>query len=168
MALLGICWAVYRWLRKRTGQRVGSLFLVGIGLLVIYTFYTALYPDDEFYREKYEQITLLPFPASGRIIKKAASYPDVPQGHYRACALVEVAPHDYQRLQQYLTNNPRFSPHSCILGDEYYNDLPFERVAGTISCTRYAHGYAQKGPFELLYVGLLNDGKSLVIYRFSI
>ncbi|WP_170172702.1 hypothetical protein [Hymenobacter rigui] len=170
MAFLAICWAVYRWLRRRIGYWAGILFLTGVSLPVFYSLYTALHPLDEFYKDKYEQITLHPFPASVRIINKDASYPSLPQGHYQACALIQVAPQEYRQLQQHLAHNSQFSPHSCVLdtGSEYYRSQSFEKVAGAIPCSRYAYGYAQKDSFQLLYIGLLNDGKSIVMYRFSI
>ncbi|WP_426490816.1 hypothetical protein [Hymenobacter sp. 102] len=170
LAFLAIYWAVYRWLRRRSGNWAGILFLTGVSLPVFYSLYIALYPLDEFYREKYEQITLHPFPPFGRIIEKDASYPSLPQGHYQACALIEVAPQEYRQLQQYLAHDSRFLPHSCVLdtNSEYYRSHSFEKVAGAIPCSRYAYGYAQKDSFHLLYIGLLDDGKSLVMYRFSI
>jgi hypothetical protein len=164
----GICWVLYRLLRKRISQRAAFLFLGGLSLLIASVIYTALYPRHEFYEEKYQQITLLPFPKTGQIIAQDASYPDLPQGHYQACALIEVSPEEYQQIQTHLAHDTIFEVVPCILDSFYYHSPSFKKVTAAIPCAHYAHSYAQKGSFIFRYVGLLTDGKSIVIYRFSI
>ncbi|MCA8829240.1 hypothetical protein [Hymenobacter pini] len=168
LAFLAMCWAVYRWLRRRISNWAGILFLAGVGFCVSYLLYIELYPPDEFYRKEYEQITLLPFPASGHILRKDSSYPTLLDGDYESCALVEIGTKEYLRLQQHLAHNPQFSPEPCITDTAFAYSLPFEKVARGISCAQYTSGYGQKDGIGLFYVGLLNDKKSVVTYRIRI
>ncbi|TGE08128.1 hypothetical protein [Hymenobacter fodinae] len=133
-----------------------------------YLLCTELYPSDKFYKEKYEQITLLPFPASGHILRKDASYPTFPDGDYEVCALVEMESQEYLQLQQHLVRNPHFILSPCISDTSFVYSQAFEKVAGDISRAQHASSYARKDGFGLLYIGLLNDGKSIIMYRLSI
>lgn len=133
-----------------------------------YLVYTELYPTDKFYQKMYEQITLSPFPTSGHIIRKDTSYPTFPDGDYEACALVEMSAQDFLRLQQYLARDAQFSLEPCITSASFAYSQSFEKVTHDISCAKYDFGYAQKKGFGLLYIGLLKDGKSVIMYRMRI
>jgi hypothetical protein len=59
--------------------------------------YFAVYPEDAFYEKEFEKVAFVPYPESGKIIFKDASYPSV-HGEYQSCALIEVSWEDYHRL----------------------------------------------------------------------
>ncbi|HLX12652.1 MAG TPA: hypothetical protein VKS81_07560 [Bacteroidota bacterium] len=74
---------------------IGIILLIGISCG--YEAYTALYPTDSYYENEFRDITRVPYPASGKIIFKDATLPDL-HGDHSACALIEVSPDDYNRL----------------------------------------------------------------------
>lgn len=65
---------------------------------VIFLVYSAIYPHESFYKEEFERVTRLPFPASGKFLFKEATYPDF-HGDYTSCALLEVSEKDYEALK---------------------------------------------------------------------
>jgi hypothetical protein len=80
---------------------IGRISVVIIGGLFILLVYSAFFPFDDFYKEEFVYVTGTPFPASGRIVKKYATYPDF-HGDYMSCALIQVSEIDYQNLKSIL------------------------------------------------------------------
>ena len=92
---------LYKWLLKRGYRRLALLFPATIILVVGYGAYVSLVPRDSFYKEDFERYSGVQFPASGRIIRKYASYPDL-QGEYISVALIKLSPEDYRMLKEKL------------------------------------------------------------------
>lgn len=92
---------LYKWLLRRGYRRIALLFPATIILVVGYGAYVSLVPPDSFYKEDFEKYSGVPFPASGKIIKKYASYPDL-QGEYISVALIRLSSDDYQMLKEQL------------------------------------------------------------------
>ncbi|HEX3079484.1 MAG TPA: hypothetical protein VHQ04_03435 [Puia sp.] len=93
---------LYKWLLRRGYRKLALLFPAMILVVVGYGAYISLVPRDSFYKEDFEKHTGVQFPASGRIIKKYASYPDL-QGEYISVALIKLSPVDYETLKEELT-----------------------------------------------------------------
>jgi hypothetical protein len=70
-------------------------------VVVGYGAYVSLVPRDTFYKEDFEKYSGVPFPASGKIIKKYVSYPDL-QGEYMSVALIKLSSGDFQMLKEEL------------------------------------------------------------------
>jgi hypothetical protein len=92
---------LYKWLLRRGYRKLALLFPASIMVVVGYGAYVSLVPSDSFYKEDFEKYSGVPFPASGRIIKKYASYPDL-QGEYISVALIKLSSEGYQTLKEEL------------------------------------------------------------------
>jgi amino acid transporter len=92
---------LYKWLLRRGYRRLALLFPALIIVVVGYGAYVSLVPRDSFYKEDFEKYSGVHFPASGRIIKKYASYPNL-QGEYISVALIKLSSADYQTLKEEL------------------------------------------------------------------
>ena len=89
---------LYKWLLRKGYRKLALLFPTMIIVVVGYGAYVSLVPRDSFYREDFEKYTGVEFPASGKIIKKYATYPDL-QGEYISVALIRLSTSDYQSLK---------------------------------------------------------------------
>ena len=92
---------LYKWLLRRGYRKLALLFPTMIIVVVGYGAYVSLVPRDSFYKEDFEKYSGVQFPASGRIIKKYASYPDL-QGEYISVALIKLSSEDYKTLKEEL------------------------------------------------------------------
>jgi hypothetical protein len=92
---------LYKWLLKRGYRKLALLFPSTIMLVVGYGAYVSLVPRDSFYKEDFEKYSGVEFPASGKIIRKYVSYPDL-QGEYISVALIKLSSADYQALKEAL------------------------------------------------------------------
>ena len=92
---------LYKWLLKRGYRKLALLFPATILVVVGYGAYVSLVPRDTVYKKDFEKYSGVPFPSSGKIIKKYASYPDL-QGDYISVALIELSSGDYQTLKEEL------------------------------------------------------------------
>ena len=95
---------LYKWLLKRGFRKLAILFPAVIIVVVGYGAYVSLVPRDSFYKEDFEKYSGIPFPASGKIIKKYATYPDL-QGEYISVALIKLSSADYQYLKEELNRS---------------------------------------------------------------
>lgn len=82
-------------------SRIARWCVITFILFVIFNVYEAIFPFDDFYKCQFVDVTELPFPESGKIVKKYASYPDI-HGDYMACAFIQVSEEDYKSLQEIL------------------------------------------------------------------
>ena len=100
---------LYKWLLRRGFRTLAMLFPAMIIVVVGYGAYVSLVPRDRFYKEDFEKYSGIPFPASGKIIKKYATYPDL-QGEYISVALIRLSSADYEYLKKELNA----SSHSAV------------------------------------------------------
>ncbi len=84
--------------------------------------YWAVYPDDDFYKNYFEQNTGLQFPASGKILAKDSDYPDQ-HGKYSPVAVIRFSPADYQYLISTVKNDSAFKPRKKIGFSSAYDKI---------------------------------------------
>ena len=156
--------AFYKWWQKRNVRAAIFLILAGLLLPYSYIIYDAFYPSDNFYKELFAKLIKSPFPATGNIIKKSASYPDI-HGDYAACARIEVSPTEYDELLKHFADNPSYAYDSThfIGGEEFYwvtNNIDRQEYV-----RRFAIGDVVTGAY--VFVGFLSDKKTIIVYRVS-
>jgi hypothetical protein len=95
---------LYQRLLRKGYRKLALLFPAMILVVVGYGAYVSLVPRDSFYKEDFEKYTGIEFPASGKIIKKYATYPDL-QGEYISVALIRLSTTDYQTLKEELNRS---------------------------------------------------------------
>jgi energy-coupling factor transporter transmembrane protein EcfT len=143
----------YRWLSRKGYQKVGLLVSVlAIGMLA-YFVYFAIYPDDDFYKNDFEHYTDMPFPDSGKIINKDASFPDT-HGKYASCALIKFSEADYGTLLLEISTDTTFkADHN--LG---YSGM-FSQVAKGVNRNDTVKVVRKKK----LNIAFLNDKKTVIV-----
>jgi hypothetical protein len=95
---------LYKWLVRRGFRKLAIVFPAMIIVVVGYGAYVSLVPPDSFYKEDFEKYSGMKFPASGEIIKKYATYPDL-HGEYISVALIHMSSSDYRDLKEELNRN---------------------------------------------------------------
>ena len=95
---------IYNFTKKLNIDKRFRLFAVIPIAIISFIIYTAFCPLDEFYKEKYKEVTLLDFPEKGIIKHKTASYPDQ-FGDYTACFVVELDSKSLKLLKNNLLKN---------------------------------------------------------------
>ncbi len=168
LLLWGLAWLLYKASGGRH-QRPASLLLPGALLAVLgYFIFTAFYPNDEFYEEQYQRLTGQPFPESGVIVAKDASYPDQ-HGDYAACARLEVSIAAYEQLLSRMSRDSAFSAVTFGSDTTFIGSEPFQKVAGPVSDARYARSFSKGNVVSdaYLFIGFLADRRTLIIYRCS-
>ena len=87
-----------------------------LGLLILsFSIYKAFYPSEEFYIQEWKYSTDLPFPESGEIVWKDATYPDI-HGDYSASAIVELSSQDFIKLRNSIKISKVLKPDSKSIG----------------------------------------------------
>jgi hypothetical protein len=101
------------WFIKKGYKKATYIALCIIGLFVVYSIYTAIYPPDRFYIEDFEYYTELKFPPSSKILKKNADYPDQ-HGKYTSIAVVQLSKSDYKNLLLKVATDTTFTTDTTI------------------------------------------------------
>lgn len=104
--ILGVLflWFLVKRLYRKGYKKLSIFIPVLIIIFVGYEVYTSLYPNDNFYIEDFEKYSGMKFPVSGKILEKAATYPDL-HGHYMSMALIQLSDSDYLELKNKLKIN---------------------------------------------------------------
>jgi hypothetical protein len=156
--------AFSKWRQKRNTK--ATIFLIVASLLLPWSYlcYDAFYPSDSFYKDVFAKLIKFPFPASGNIIRKSASYPDQ-HGDYAACAKIEVSPIEYDALLKHFTSSPSYAYDST----NFIRGAEFDWVANSINKSQYASRFATGDVITGAYVfiGFLRDKKTIIMYRVS-
>ena len=92
---------LYKWLLKKGYRKLALLFPAMILVVVGYGAYISLVPGDSFYKEDFEKSCGVQFPASGSIVRKYVSYPNM-QGQHISVALIKVSSADFGTLKEEL------------------------------------------------------------------
>ena len=102
VVLFAFLFFIGKWLKKKGYPNLARILLAALTVFIVYQIYTSIYPRDEFFVEEFESNTSLPFPKSGSILRKEASFPDQ-HGHYISMAVIHLSEQDYNDLYQKLS-----------------------------------------------------------------
>jgi len=145
---------IYRWLTKKGLRKVGLAVVFLIIGVFCYYIYISIYPPDGFYIDDFEYYSGLPFPESGRILAKDASFLDI-HGTYSSDALIELSKTDFNNLYEKVSNDSTFKNDTIMCG-EYYN-----KVTKSIN-TKSIIKIVQKGKLNIAF---LNDNMTIIIEK---
>jgi hypothetical protein len=163
---LGICWLLYRWLKRKGHYRSATLLPSALVLALGYFIYTVFYPDDSFYADEFQQITGHPLPTSAEIEAKDASYPDQ-HGDYAACARIKLSPADYHLLAQQVSHNTAFQDMRGDFRTHFIYGTTFENVNPDFDDGTSYHQAYFRNRNAFMFIGFLRDGKTIIMYRSS-
>lgn len=147
-------------LSREKSKKINIIWFIIIVLFSNIFTYIAFYPDEEFYAEEYETITLNKLPKSAEFIKKSVSYPDL-HGDYCSAALIKISPSDYNKLLKELQKNRSFLKENKII---YNSEL--NKVLSRKSEYKLRHKFSKSPDSlqnKLLFIGFYNDNKTIII-----
>ncbi|MEA9412691.1 hypothetical protein [Flavobacterium sp. PL02] len=152
---------IYKWIKKKGfDKRYRLLALIPI-IITGYFVYDAIYPDSDFYKIDFKEVTEMDFPEKGEIIYKTASYPDL-IGDYTSSFLVEFGITDIKKLEANLKNKAFIKKESKMSAKE------LDYIEKRKGDKKYSAEYIKEIYAGKYYsVGFLNDNKSVIITRVS-
>lgn len=158
---IGISYLIYRWMKRREFNKWYRLLSIIPIIIVGYFIYEAMYPDVDFYKRDFKEITEMEFPKNGEIIFKSASFPDQ-FGDYASSSLVELGKDDIKKLEMNLKNKG-FTKKENKMNTEVLNYIENKKGARV-----YSAEYSKEINGGLYYsVGFLDDNKSVIVTRMS-
>jgi hypothetical protein len=104
---VAIAYLPFLWFKKKGYKKIGLVLLFGVFVLSAYATYVAFYPRDAFYKDEFKSNTNIPFPKSGVILARGASYPDM-HGDYSAGAIVKMNADDFEKINTAVQTNSDF------------------------------------------------------------
>jgi len=158
---IGISYLIYNLIKKRgINKRYRILSILPI-LIFGYFIYEAIYPDSDFYKNDFKEVTQMEFPKSGKIIYKTASFPDN-FGDYTSSFLVELDNDNIVKLQEKLLKNGFKKKENKMISKE------LEYIESRTKDKKYVDVYVKDNENDKLFsVGFLKDKKSVIITRVS-
>jgi hypothetical protein len=181
--LLGLCltivvvlptvglWRLAKWLKSQKHHRAAvsiQVLLAGFALFWLALVYSFYYPFDGEFESEFVNITALPFPASGEVIRGDESGLDL-HGDYTACARIQVSKEDYALVLKNMRANSTFRPTYMATDSSFVSSKEFQYATKSIRTSDYLYSFA-KGQVNIdayLFVGFLHDRRTIVIYRCS-
>jgi amino acid transporter len=158
---IGISYLIYQWIKKREFEKKWRLLAIIPLIIVGYFFYTAIYPDEDYYKNDFKEVTDMEFPISGKILYKTASYPDQ-FGDYTSSFLAEFENDYLQKLEANLKKQGFVKKENKMSSEE------LDYIENRKGNRKYSAEYNKELNGGKYYsVGFLNDNKSVVITRVS-
>lgn len=158
---ISISYLIYLWIKKREFDKLYRLLALIPIIIVGYYIYDAIYPDTDFYKTDFKEVTEMEFPKNGKIRYKSASFPDQ-FGDYTSSSLSEFDIDYIKKLQTNLIKKGFVKKENKMCTEEldYIEDKKGDRKYSAQYCKDLNGG-------KYYSVGFLNDNKSVVVTRVS-
>ena len=157
---IALCYLIYLLIKKMKLDKRWRI-LAAIPVLVVgYLIFSAFFPNEDFYKANFKEVTKTDFPANGEIIYKTTSFPDH-FGDYSSCFLVKLDKPDLKKLRNML---------KVFKFERKENKLrtkELDNVEGEAGNPSYKETYVYQGGDRHYFVGFVMDGKSVVVLRAS-
>jgi hypothetical protein len=151
---------LYRYLKKKkSGKWLKYLALIP-AFLVGYLLYYSVFPDDDFYKTDFKEVTGLEFPADAKIISKTASFPDL-FGDYTSVFMIKTNKDGYIKVLGHLE---REGFH--LVRDSRYSPDTQEQLAHS-NLQIKAELNSERDQCKDFYVAFLSDSCTILIRRIS-
>ncbi|WKL46177.1 hypothetical protein Q1W71_14550 [Flavobacterium pectinovorum] len=158
---IGLSYLIYRWIKKREFNKWYRLLSLIPLIIVGYFIYDAIYPNEDFYKTDFKEVTEMEFPENGKIIYKDTSFPDQ-FGDYSSSFLVEFDKDYIDKLEMNLKSN------GFTKKENRMSTAVLDHIENKKGGKKYSFEYnkdIKKGKYYS--VGFLNDNKSVIITRIS-
>ena len=73
---IGISYFLYKYLNRKFPNKLYKYFAFTPILILIYSVLTAIYPNEDFYKTDFKEVTQIEFPLDSKFIFKTATFPD--------------------------------------------------------------------------------------------
>lgn len=153
-------------IRRKWRNKLKYAFIISLSVIqlsIFYCVFTALYPTDSFYMEKYKMAIGSPAPLSANVVKKSASYPDL-HGDYYALFMMELSANDYKELYKKINQDKSFNNTDLINSTEIDNFLNKEQRKKIIITKQHYINNEE----EDCYIAFFNDRQSILIYYINL
>ncbi|WP_396168574.1 hypothetical protein [Flavobacterium sp.] len=158
---IGLSYLIFHWIKKKEFDKIYRLLAIVPLILVGYFIYDAFYPNTDFYKTDFKEVTTLDFPQNGKILYKTASFPDQ-FGDYTSSFLAEFNEEYIKKLEVNLKIKNFVSKENEMSS----NELDYiEKRKGNI---KYSAQYINDKEVGKYYsIGFLDDKKSVIVTRVS-
>lgn len=158
---IAITYLLYQYLNRKFPNKLYKYLAYIPTLFLIYSVWTAIYPNENFYEVDFKEVTQLEFPKNATFIYKSATFPDH-FGDYTSVFMFETSEDAFAKVKAQL---PKIN-FKEIQNDKWYSAEI--KTALQKNELKIAHQYA----YEIqggkdYYVGLFDDNKTILIRRAS-
>ncbi|MCZ4410660.1 hypothetical protein O3Q51_17725 [Cryomorphaceae bacterium 1068] len=94
---IGLSYMIYRFIKKRDYDKRIRIIALTPMLILGYLIYTAIYPDEDFYRHDFQEVAGIELPEEVDFKYNTASFPDH-FGDYTSVSIIHVGKEFYQTL----------------------------------------------------------------------
>lgn len=150
----------YRYLRKNKYGKWLIFLPVVIGGLILYGGYFAFFPDDDYYRGLFHDITGVWLPDNAVFLATSSSPPVDPHGDYCSASLILVEENTYNDLLEKIQTDTRFDSNQLVGSDELVRVVGSRDNYKSMNFTYKASRFAYTDVYN--FVGFLDDGRTLV------
>ncbi len=158
---IGMSYLIYHWIKKKEFDKIYRLLALIPLIIVGYIVYDAFYPDANFYKTDFKEVTNLDFPQNGEIKYRTASFPDQ-FGDYTSSFLAEFDKEFIIKLELNLKSNNFIKKENEMKSNE------LDYIEKRKDDIKYSVQYIKDIEGGKYYsIGFLNDKKSVIITRVS-
>ena len=157
---IGLSYITNRILKKKGVSPKWRLLSLLPILIVGYLIYDALYPNKDFYRADFKEVTGVEMPTDSDFEYKTATFPDQ-FGDYTSISLIKVDNRFYNELENILISK------GFTENFQHVNSNEFDRMKSKIKEMKIEKEYGKENGDKFYYVGFLSDKQTLIIERIS-
>ncbi len=158
---IGLSYLIYRFIKKRNYDKRLRLIALTPILIMTYLIYSAIYPNEKFYREDFVEVTGIELPEEVEFKYKSATYPDH-FGDYTSISIIKVDKDFYKNLPNTLTQNGQKETGQKFHTPEF--DKALEHKDNLEIDKEFTK---EEGGGVYYYVGFLTDYETIIVKRVS-
>ncbi len=157
-----VLYLLYRILNKKYPQKPYKYIVFLPLAFLIYAICVSIFPNEDFYKINFKEVTNLEFPKSGEFIYKSSTFPDH-FGDYTSVFLIKTNKEDYSEILKYVETKSDL---------EETEDIPIHLVETRIGLEKTKakikkqFKYNQEGG-KAFHLSFFDDNKSMLIIRIS-
>lgn len=161
IAAIAITYFLFKLLRRKIPNKPYKYLAFIPTLLLIYSFWTAIYPTEDFYEYDYKEVTKLEFPKESEFVYKSATFPDH-FGDYTSIFMFKTTEEECDKLEAQLVS----LKFQRIAKDNWHS--PDTREAISEADSRLSRQYSYETEIsKSYYVALFDDHKTILVRRIS-
>lgn len=158
---LALTYFSYKYLNRKYPNKYYKYIALTPTALLVYVIWTSIYPNEDFYKVDFKEVTQIEFPEGSKFIYKSATFPDH-FGDYTSVFMFETSEKEIEKLKDQL-EKLKFEE---IQDDKWHS--PETKTAIEKTKAKIIHQYSyeiQVG--KNYYVGLFDDHKTVLARRIS-
>ncbi len=158
---IGLSCLIYRFIKRKNYDKRLKLIALTPILIITYLIYSALYPNEDFYRTDFTEVTGIELPEHAEFKYKSATYPDH-FGDYTSISIINVGRDLYNNLPKTLTEKGLKENGQKLHTTEFAKALKH-----TDNLEIDSEFSMEDDGGVYYYVGFLTDNETLIVKRLS-